>query len=85
MAALGGTSSTEGYYTLAAFTGHSGSGVSDCGDVTSDTGATGSYTIIARPVVSKSQSDDTDCTCIFLDSRGVKGSTGARSDPLDCW
>ncbi|MCL6269489.1 prepilin-type N-terminal cleavage/methylation domain-containing protein [Sansalvadorimonas sp. 2012CJ34-2] len=85
MASLGGTTSSEGYYTLASFTGHSGSGISDCGDVSSDTDATGSYTIIAQPVASKSQSSDADCTCIYMDSRGVKGSTGARAEAGDCW
>ena len=73
MAVLGGSASAEGYYTLAAYTGHSGTGISNCSSVTSDSAATGAYTIIALPDSSKSQSSDSECTCIYLDSRGVKG------------
>ncbi len=82
---LGGDTSAEGFYTLSAYTGHSGSGISDCSGVSSDTTATGSYTIVALPVAGKSQAQDAECTCIYLDSRGVKGSTGTRSEANDCW
>ena len=85
MAVLGGSSSNEGFYTVTAFTGHSGSGISDCDNVTSDADTTGSYTIIAQPVSGKMQANDDDCTCIYQDSRGVKGSTGSRSQASDCW
>ena len=85
MSALGGSTTSEGLYTLSAVLGHSGSGITDCAAVTSDATAISSYTIVARPVVGGSQESDAECTCIYLDSRGVKGSTGTRTEANDCW
>ncbi|WP_281646623.1 type IV pilin protein [Parendozoicomonas sp. Alg238-R29] len=83
MDSLGGRESQEGLYTLSAVTGiWSGS---NCALAVSDTTATNSYTIFAMPVTGKSQESDSDCTCVYFDSRGVKGSTGARDNPKDCW
>lgn len=81
--ALGGDESPEGLYTLKAVTG-TWSG-SNCALAVSDTTATNSYTVFAIPVTGKSQENDSDCTCIYFDSRGVKGSTGARANARDCW
>ncbi len=79
-------SSPEGMYMVTSFTGlPPSSGISDCAAVTSDTDATSRYTVIALPVAGKSQASDDKCTCIYMDSLGVKGSTGTRTNPEDCW
>ena len=83
MASLGGADSSEGFYTIKAVTGVWNG--SDCTGASSDPGNTNSYTILAIPVAGKSQENDAKCTCIYMDSRGVKGSTGDRDNPEDCW
>ncbi|MTI13465.1 type IV pilin protein [Sansalvadorimonas verongulae] len=83
MDSLGGRESPEGLYELAAVTGiWSGT---NCALAVNDTTATNSYTILATPTAGKSQENDSDCTCIYFDSRGVKGSTGGRANAQDCW
>ncbi len=80
---LGGDDSDNSFYTLQAVTGI-WSGV-DCAAASSDTDSTNEYTIFATPVAGSVQADDTDCSCIYFNSRGVKGSTGTRNDDEDCW
>ncbi|MCK5894895.1 MAG: prepilin-type N-terminal cleavage/methylation domain-containing protein [Endozoicomonadaceae bacterium] len=45
------------------------------------------YTIMATPKAGGSQVDDTDCTCIYITSTGLKGSNSNRftANALDCW
>ena len=87
MAALGPELSPEGYYSVAAYLGHTGASgsISDCSAVASDPTATYAYTIVVTPAPGSPQAQDSECSCLFIDSRGVKGSTGTRTSARECW
>ena len=79
---LGFTQSEDGHYALSVILG-SKTNISNCASVTSDSNKNGEYTLIAIPI--NKQSNDFDCSCIFLNSHGLRSSAGNRTDPKDCW
>ncbi|WP_211824575.1 type IV pilin protein [Kistimonas asteriae] len=80
----GATSSAESHYTIKIVHSQLDSG-DDCAAATTPASPNRrQYTIIATPL-STSQQADADCTCIFMTDVGFRGSSGARTDPADCW
>ena len=74
--------SEDGYYSMRAVLGAQ-SNIANCSSVYSNSSKTGEYTLMAIPI--DQQSDDTECSCIFWASSGVRSSVGTRSNPKDCW
>lgn len=78
---LGMTTSPDGYYELKVFYGRwSGS---DCSTASDDTSNTRRYTLMAIPVAGKSQAEDTDCGCLYIDDIGSQQAAG--NNTARCW
>ncbi len=79
---LGTTTSPNGFYLLRAVLGRHAN-ISDCSTVSNINGKTRQYTLLAIPVAGKSQEEDTDCGCLYMDDAGNKGATGDNT--ARCW
>ena len=79
---LGMTISSDGFYDLDVVYGRwSGS---DCSSASSPSDPNKrQYTLFAIPVADKSQAEDTDCGCLYIDDAGNKQATG--SNTARCW
>ena len=73
--------SGNGLYTLKIINGKWNG--SDCESAVSDSTKTRQFTAMAIPVAGKSQADDADCGCLYINNLGLKFSTGTNTDR--CW